>query len=134
MNLLNILPIIGKCFIGFFFVASGLWNIYHWRPSLRVMIDKNIPLPFVFLPLGIFWKICAGAMIIFGSYTKLAALSLIIFTVITISIFHDFWNHQGELRRLNLLLFLANLTISVGALLLLLNNITPLSTFADLFT
>jgi putative oxidoreductase len=134
MNLLYLLPIIGKGFIGFYFASAGLWNIYHWRPSLNVLVSKNIPLPFVVLPLGIFWEITAGTMIIFGSYVKLAALSLIIFTVVAISIFHDFWNHQGEMRKLNLLIFMANLTISFGALLLLLNNITPITSFTDLFT
>ncbi|MES2217487.1 MAG: DoxX family protein [Pseudomonadota bacterium] len=134
MNLLNLLPIIGKFFIGFYFAGVGFWNIYHWRPALRVLINKNIPLPFVVLPLGIFWEITAGTMIIFGSYVKLAALSLMIFTVIAITIYHDFWNHEGELRRLNMKVFLANLVISFGALLLLLNNITPITTFTDLFT
>ena len=88
----------------------------------------------ILLPLGIFWEITAGTMIIFNSYVKLAALSLILFTVIAISIYHDFWNHEGDLRRLNRTIFIANITISVGALLLLLNNVTPLTNFADLFT
>jgi uncharacterized membrane protein YphA (DoxX/SURF4 family) len=73
-------------------------------------------------------------MIMFNSYVKLAALSLIFFTVLAITIYHDFWNHEGELRHLNRTIFIANITLSVGALLLLLNNITPMTNFADLFT
>jgi putative oxidoreductase len=134
MNLLNTLPIIGKLFIGFYYAATGVWNIYHWRPALAVLLAKKIPLPLLVLPLAIFWEISAGTMIMFGSYVKLAALSLIFFTVIAITIFHDFWNHEGEVRRLNRIVFVANLTISIGALLLLLNNITPMTNFTDLFT
>ena len=128
------LPILGRFFVGFYFAGFGLWNIYHWRPFTRVLIEKNIPLPFVVLPLGIFWQMAAGTMIMFDSYVKGASLSLIIFTVISITIFHDFWNHAGEVRRLNLNLYLANLTISVGALLLLLNNISPLQSLAEFST
>jgi putative oxidoreductase len=134
MNLLNLLPIMGKCFIGFYFAGTGLFNIYHWRPTLAAMIEKNIPLPFIVMPLGIFWEISAGSMIIFNSYVKLAALSLIFFTVIAITLFHDFWNHEGEVRKLNKIIFIANMTISIGALIILTNNITPVTTLADLFT
>jgi putative oxidoreductase len=134
MNWMALLPIIGRIFVGYYFAGFGLWNIYHWRPFTKVLIEKNIPLPFVVLPIGIFWQIAAGTMIMFGSYVKLAALSLIIFTVISVTIFHDFWNHQGEVRRLNLNLYIANLTISIGALVLLLNNISPLASLAEFST
>jgi putative oxidoreductase len=131
-NFTLILPILGRVFIGLYYVLFGFWNIYHWRPSLNIMTEKNFPLPFLVLPIGIFWQIATGSMIIFGSYVKLAALSLIVFTIIGINIFHDFWNHKGELRRLNMTVFIANITISIGALLLLLNNIAPINAWSDL--
>jgi putative oxidoreductase len=134
MNLLNLLPIMGKCFIGFYFAGTGLFNISQWRLTLTAMIEKNIPLPFLVLPLGIFWEISAGTMIMFNSYVKLAALSLIVFTVIGITMFHDFWNHEGEVRKLNRIIFIANLTISIGALLILANNITPVTSLSELFS
>jgi putative oxidoreductase len=133
-NLLAWLPALGRIFVGFYFAIFGFWNIYHWRPFLNTMIKRNIPLPFMLLPLGIFWQISTGTMIMFGSYVKLAAVSLILFTLIGVYIFHDFWNHQGELRRLNMTLFIGNLTISIGGLLLLLTNTTPLTSISDLFT
>jgi putative oxidoreductase len=130
-NALAMLPMMGRILIGAYFAVFGLWNIYHLRPYIKELVDKNFPLPFVALPLGIFWQITAGVMIMFNSYVKVAALSLILFTVLGITLFHDFWNHEGEKRRMNLRLFIANLTISVGALLLLLSNVTPLNSLAD---
>lgn len=133
-SILPLLPILGRAFVGLYFVIFGFWNIYHWRPFLQIMVQRNIPLPFLLLPFGIFWQIATGSMIMFGSYVRLASFSLILFTLIGVYIFHDFWNFKGELRRLNMTLFMANLTISIGALLLLLNNITPATNVMDLFS
>ncbi len=113
---------IGQTLIGFYFVFFGFWNIYHWVPFVEIMTKKRIPLPFLFMSIGITWQVLAGFMIMLGFYVKIAALSLIPFTLISILIFHDFWNFEGALRRLNLNIFIANLTVTLGALLHLINS------------
>ncbi len=120
------LPLIGRILIGSYFVFFGVWNIYHCRPLLNILIQKNIPLPFIFLPLGIFWQITAGVMIVFGSSIKIAALSLALFTFIGAGIFHDFWNQKGEHHRLNKNIFITKLTIILGTLLILASSVTSL--------
>ncbi|OGT47164.1 MAG: hypothetical protein A3E83_05250 [Gammaproteobacteria bacterium RIFCSPHIGHO2_12_FULL_41_20] len=113
--------------IGFYFLFFGIWNIYHWRPTLSLLNQKNLPHPWLLLPLAIAWQSIAGIMIICGIFIKLAALSLIPFTLISICIIHQFWKHTGELRNLNLIIFVANLTVTCASLLLLLNNSTALT-------
>jgi uncharacterized membrane protein YphA (DoxX/SURF4 family) len=131
-NLLLELPNAGRILIGLYFTFFGFWNIYHWRPSVNTLIQKNFPLPLMVVPLGIFWQIAAGSMILFSSYVKLAAISLIIFTILSCLIFHDFWNMKGEARKANLKFFITEITICLGSLIILLNNITPLATVSDL--
>jgi putative oxidoreductase len=131
-NLFSASQLIAHVLIGFYFVFAGFWNIYHWRPIVESMSQKNIPLPFLVLPCGIFWETVAGFMIMFGIYVKIAALVLIPFTIISVFIFHAFWNDRGEHRALNLSIFLANIFMTVGALLLLLNNATPIAHLSDL--
>lgn len=131
-NLFPFLLVLSHILIGFYFVFYGFWNIYHWRPIMEDMNQKNIPIPFLVLACGIFWQTVAGFMIMFGIYVKLAALLLIPFTIISVFIFHPFWRHHGEQRALNLNIFIANLTVSLSALLLLLDSITPAVTFSDL--
>ena len=41
MNLLTILPNLGRGFCGFYFAGAGLMNIYHWRGALNVLIQKK---------------------------------------------------------------------------------------------
>lgn len=130
-SLLPLLPMLSHLLIGFFFVFFGFWNIYHWSPIVEVMIQKRIPAPWLMLAIGITWQILAGFLIIFGAFIKLAALSLIPFTIISVFMFHPFWKHRGEQRALNLTIFVANLTITVGALLLLINNISPMANPAE---
>ena len=131
-NLLLALPNAGRILVGFYFAFFGFWNIYHWRPSINILIQKNFPLPLMVLPIGIFWQIAAGTMIMFGNYVKLASLSLIIFTVLGCCIFHDFWNMKGEARKTNMTFFITNFTLCIGALVLLLNNLAPITTLSDL--
>jgi putative oxidoreductase len=122
-----LLPTIGQALIGFYFAFFGFWNIYHWTPLLQTMIQKNIPHAFFLLSIGIMWQIVTGTMIMFGIYVKVAALLLIPFTIISICIFHSFWTQTGEHKRLNLNIFIANLTVTLGALLHLLTNAVQVS-------
>lgn len=105
--------------IGFYFAFYGFWNIYHWFPILESMAQKKIPHPYLFLSVGIAWQSTAGILIMCGIFVKFAALSLLPFMIIAVFIFHPFWMYQGEHRHVHLAVFLANLTIGVSALLLL---------------
>lgn len=118
-NLFISLTHIGHILIGFYFVFFGFWNIYHWIPLLKVMTEKKIPHPYLLLALGIAGQTIGGMMIMFGVLSTLVALIFIPFVLITGYIFHDFWNHTGEIRRLNLNLFVTHLSLLIGALLLL---------------
>jgi putative oxidoreductase len=127
-------PLLAHFLIGFYFVFYGFWNIYHWRPIVEDMTQKNIPLPFLILSCGIFWQTVAGFMIMLGIYVKLAALILIPFTILSVFIFHPFWKFRGEHRALNMNIFIANLTVSLSALLLLLNTQVPLIHIGELIS
>lgn len=136
MEILNSLfqytPVAGRVLIGFFFLFFGVWNFMHWRPTLDFMHQRKIPVAKPFMFLGIIWQTLTGLLLILGMYIKLVALLLIPFDIVAVFIFHAFWTAEGEVRRLNMILFIANLTGTLGALLLLLNNITPITTWADL--
>ena len=118
-SLFHTLTIFAHVLIGFYFVFFGFWNIYHWAPILAVMARKRIPHPYLVLALGILVQFLAGGMIMFGIYASFAALILIPSILIALIIFHPFWEHKGDLRRLNFIIFVGGYTITFGALLLL---------------
>ncbi len=129
---MNNLPFLAHLLIGGYFAFFGLWNIYHWKPIIEVMIKDKVPHALFLLPVGICWQIILGFMIIFGMFTKIAALMLIPFTIIAVCMFHPYWKFTGELRRLNFSIFVANMTVTLGALVLLLNNVTGMMQWSDL--
>lgn len=118
-SLFRSLPLLAHFLIGFYFVFYAFWNVYHWAPILKVMAERGIPHPYLILPIGITLQAVAGYFIMFGIFVRLSAFLLIPFTIIAIFIFHPFWKHRGELRILNFSIFLANMTVTLAALLLL---------------
>lgn len=110
-------PMIGCMLVGFFFLFFGVWNACHWTPTLAVMVQKKIPFASLLLALGIAVQSIAGIMLMVGFYINLAALVLIPFDIVAVLMFHPFWQFEGEVRRLNMIIFLANLTGVLGALL-----------------
>lgn len=124
------LPHLARDLIGFYFIFFGVWNIYHWYSIMETMSEKGIPHPYLVLPFGILWQTVAGIMIMGGLFVKLAAFSLIPFTLISIFLFHPFWQFRGEHRILHFTIFWINLTVTIGALILLMS---PLNQYSDLF-
>jgi putative oxidoreductase len=118
------LHILAYFLIGFYFIFFGFWNIYHWTPITEVMIKKNLPAPFFLLSIAIGLQIIAGFMIISATLVPIAAILLILFTFFIIFVLHPFWDFQGELRKQHMALFITNLTMTLGALLLLLTGTT----------
>jgi putative oxidoreductase len=116
------LLVVSHFFIGFYFAFFGLWNIYHWKPMIEVMLKKNIPSPLFLLSIAIGWQIICGVMIMFGILVKLSALLLIPFIFIIVFLLHPFWEFTGELRKQHMALFITNFSMSLGALILLLSN------------
>ncbi|MCH9689708.1 MAG: DoxX family membrane protein [Gammaproteobacteria bacterium] len=112
-------PSLGAFLVGFYFVFFGVWNACHWSPTKQVMSLKKIPSSALILSIGITFQIILGSLLMLGIYIQFAAIMLMPFTLIASFIFHDFWASEGELWRLNFIIFTSNLTCSLGALCLL---------------
>lgn len=132
-TLLSLLPTFGHVLIGFYFVFFGIWNIYHWRPTIDIMLEDRIPSPIFFMSIGVSCQIFLGVMVMCNIHVKLAALLLIIFILFSTFIFHPFWKYTGERRKYHMNKFMDNLTVTLGGLILLINMITPVSNISDLF-
>jgi uncharacterized membrane protein YphA (DoxX/SURF4 family) len=125
------LPSLGHILIGLYFAYFGIWNIYHWRPTIDVMLEDHIPSPVFFLSIGLSCQIILGVMIICNIYIKIAALLLIALTFFSLFMFHPFWKYKGERKKHHMSQFANNVTITIGSLVLLLNNVTPINNSGD---
>ncbi len=115
--LLTVLPQTARILIGFYFTFFGIWNLYHWIPILLVLLRDRVPHPYFLMTLGICVQIIAGSMVMFNVFPQYAAWFLIPFNLLSICLFHPFWQYHGDLRKLHFTIFMSNATLATGALL-----------------
>lgn len=109
----------GRVFIGFYFFFFTFWNFYHRVAAIGVIRERQLPLPSVIFAFGLCLQFITGLLIIFAIYTAVSAALLVIFSLFATFMFHRFWTmEEGLVRTLNTIIFIGNLTITLGALLL----------------
>lgn len=118
-NLITVTHLTAQILIGFYFVFFGFWNINHWKPMMEVLLKKKVPSPWLFLSFAIGWQVVLGFFVMMGFLVKLSALLLIPLVVFFMFVLHPFWGFTGELRKQHLALFITNLTMNLGALLMI---------------
>lgn len=88
----------GRLLLGGAFVFAGLRNIQNAALLTQLMATRGVPQAQTMLWLGIVLQIGAGALIMAGVWTGLAAAVLILFLLVATPMFHNFWGHQGPER------------------------------------
>lgn len=122
------------------FLAAGMHKIFYWYESEKLMMDVlsnwQSHLSFseaaqqvfssliLFTPLLLFivgvLEIVGGLLLLLGVREKLGAAMLIVMLIPTTILFHQFWFVDGSQRDLQQMMFLKNLAILGGLLLVIL--------------
>jgi len=114
------LNISGQLLIAFLFLATGIINAgWKFQQHLDRMIDAGVPFARPALITGFALQFVGGAMLALDYRVTLAAVMLIVFTVVATAIFHRFWLIKDPLRRHLALSFVFNNIGIVGGLLLM---------------
>lgn len=114
------LVVLARVLIAVLFLYAAVCNTRAWKGLRTVMRQKKIPFAGFLVSIGIIFETIAAILIILGIYIPIVALLLIPFTLVSILIYHDFWNKpEGEVRSLNQGLFVTHLTTTLSALILL---------------
>ncbi len=101
----------GRLLLAMMFVMAGLSKIGNYAGTQGYMEAMGVP--GALLPLVIALEALGGLAIILGWQTKLVALALAGFSVLSAAIFHADFSSQAEMTN-----FMKNLTIAGGFLLL----------------
>lgn len=112
--------VLGRILIGFYFCFFFFWN-YHYRQfSIDVLRASHIPFAPLMFGIGICLELVAGLLVIFNLYLGVAAALLVVFVLFATFVFHRFWRlESGPVRTLNTIIFIGNVTVTLGGLLLL---------------
>jgi putative oxidoreductase len=110
-NLQNSADLAGRVFLAAIFLLAGIDKIPGYAATQAYMLSQGVP-PGL-LPLAIVLEIGAALLLIAGYFTRLAAVALAGFSLLTALLFHlDFGDQMQQIQ------FMKNIAIAGGLLIL----------------
>jgi putative oxidoreductase len=111
--------LIGRIALAAIFVLSGLQKLIDFTGTATMIAGAGVPLPTVAAAVAVVIELGGGLAIFAGWMTRVAALAIVVFLIIVSPIFHNFWTMEGEARMMNETMFLKNVSMLGGFLLLM---------------
>lgn len=119
----NIIDLIGRILLSFIFLFEAYDSIAHFAKTKAIMASYGITWQPDFLLSGaIFLLVVGGILLLLGYRTTFGASLLLIYWIPATFIVHSFWNDPPELVRAESQIFMKNLAIMGGLLLVLVND------------
>ena len=139
IGLKRFLVLIGRLLLSAIFILSAINKIFQWQQTQTALINlfcdwqsyvSSIPFLARFFSSLITWvseiliiatviELIAALLVFFGIKERIGAFFLIIFFIPATIILHPFWFLSGVKRSLQMIMFLKNLAIFSGLLLLM---------------
>ena len=116
----NIAEVAGRSFLAVLFVLSGLGKIGAYTATAAYM--SSVGVPSFLLPVVIVTEVLGALAIVLGWQTRITALLLAGYSLLTALVFHTNFADQIEM-----IMFLKNVSIAGGFLLLVVHGAGPLS-------
>jgi putative oxidoreductase len=118
----DILDLIGRIFLSAIFIFEAIDSSLYFDKAKANMTLYGVTWNQELLLYGtIAFLFLGGLMVLLGYRTTLGAILLMCYWVPVTFIVHDFWNHKGEMLRTESILFMKDVAI-VGGLLMLLGK------------
>ncbi|NYZ11679.1 DoxX family protein [Azospirillum sp. RWY-5-1] len=106
--------LISRLLLGAIFLWSGFGKLTALSGFTAGMEAAGVPMAGVMAPLGAAAEFLGGLALILGAWTRLAALALVVFTVVATLIAHRFWAVAPEQAQMQTIQFMKNLAIVGG--------------------
>lgn len=134
--------VLARFFLSAVFLAGAVSKLFHWHESEKMLMntlcDWQASLGFyetaqnclamitpwtpLLLIAATLFEMVGGLLLLLGMKEKLGASLLILFLIPATLLMHAFWLHEGGVRELQTIMFLKNLAILGGLLLVLLHG------------
>ena len=111
------IALIGRVLLAFMFVYSGFGKIGGFERTAANIASKGLPLPEIGAAIAIAVELGGGLMLALGWKARCAALAIAVFTLAAAFLFHNFWTMTDQAMRTNQIMFLKNITIIGGMLM-----------------
>jgi putative oxidoreductase len=111
--------LVGRVLISGVFLWGAYEKFRHYNASMSYMKSKGVPKVNIVLPITLGLKALGGFLVFFGWHAHIGALFLLLVTVPSVLKLHAFWSCPASEAQIEKMLFMKELAI-VGGLLLLL--------------
>jgi putative oxidoreductase len=113
----NAMALFGRVLLALVFLLSGIGKLRGFDGTVAYISSVGLPLPSVLAALALALEIVAGVALILGYRTRWAALALAAFTLVAAFLFHNFWSMPEQAQVMQQIMFLKNLAIAGGLLM-----------------
>ncbi|MBL8329717.1 MAG: DoxX family protein [Rubrivivax sp.] len=111
------LTLIARVLLALMFVMAGVSKLGNLAGTAGYIASQGLPAPqLLALATGLF-EVTAGLLLAIGWQARWAAAALAAFTLVASVIFHAFWALPAEQQMVQQLMFMKNLSITGGLLL-----------------
>jgi putative oxidoreductase len=113
----NAMALAGRVLLALVFLLSGIGKLRGFDGTMAYISSVGLPLAGVLAALALALEIVAGVALILGYRTRWAALALAAFTLVAAFLFHNFWSMPEQAQVMQQIMFLKNLAIAGGLLM-----------------
>lgn len=109
--------LIARILLALMFILAGFGKFAGLAGTAGYIASKGLPMPMVLAVLTAALEVLGGLAIAIGFHARIAALALAVFTLLASIIFHNFWAVPAEQQMVQQLMFMKNLAVAGGLLL-----------------
>jgi putative oxidoreductase len=108
---------IARVLLALMFVLAGIGKLTGLEGTAGYIASKGLPAPMLLAIAAGVVELVAGVLLIIGWQARWAALALAAFTLVATVIFHNYWAMPAEQQMMQQLMFMKNLAVTGGLLL-----------------
>lgn len=118
MNPKTPVVVAARVLLALMFILAGINKFGNLEGTAGYVASGGLPLAGLLAPLVATLEVVAGLMVLVGWQARWAALALALFTLAASVLFHAFWSMPADKAYLQQLMFLKNLAVAGGLLLI----------------
>ena len=110
--------LVGRILMALMFILAGFGKLTNIAGTAGYIASGGLPAPTVLAVLVGLFELLSGIAIVVGYKTRWVGLALAGFTLLASVVFHAFWAVPAEQQMVTQLLFMKNISVAGGLLLL----------------
>lgn len=119
--------LIARALLAAMFILSGLSKFGSLEGTAGYIASGGLPFASLLAPLVALLEVAGGLALVVGFKARWAALALALFTLLATLLFHAYWAMPAEQQFVQQLMFMKNLSVVGGLLLVFVLGAGPLS-------